>query len=259
MIGSKGFFERKEILDINCYLAASVFPKDDVSFERIINIPKRGIGPGMVQKIGSVITSEMSLQDAARKVVQDRLVAPKVHMSLSGLIGIIDEIREQSPSEAIQRVLSETGYLDYLRGYSKTESDYTSRVENIEELIYSASQKTNIVDYLEEASLVKEDKEEIDDGSGVNLSTVHASKGLEYSAVFIAGCEEDLFPHWKSKESKSELQEERRLMYVAITRAAYYLYVSYSNFRKGQPAYKSRFVEELADAVQHCRQLNTIF
>ncbi|RJP78725.1 MAG: ATP-dependent helicase [Desulfobacteraceae bacterium] len=251
MLGSKGFFERKEILDINCYLAASVFPKDDVSFERIINIPKRGIGPGMVQKIGSVIISEMSLQDAARKVLQDRMVTPKVHMSLSGLIGIIDRIREQVPSEAIQCVLSETGYLDYLRGYSKTESDYTSRVENIEELIYSASQKTSIVDYLEEASLVKEDKEEeIDDGAGVNLSTIHASKGLEYSAVFIAACEEDLFPHWKSKESKAELQEERRLMYVAITRAAHYLYVSYSNFRRGQPAYKSRFVEELTDTVQ---------
>ncbi len=250
MMGSKGFFERKEILDINCYLAASVFPKDDVSFERVINIPSRGIGPGMIQKIGRVMTPGMSLQDAARKVLCERLLTPKVHTSLTELINVIDRIREQSPSEAIQTILTSFRYLEYLQGYSKTSADYTSRVENIEALLYSASQKSTLLEYLEEASLIREDKEEDkEDGFGVNLSTIHASKGLEFSAVFIAGCEEDLFPHWKSKESKSELQEERRLMYVAITRAIYYLYISYSNFRKGQPAYKSRFVEEITDAV----------
>ncbi len=249
MMGAKGFFERKEILDINSYLSASIFPKDDISFERIINTPKRGAGPATIKKIGSMRTGDMSLQDAVRKALHERVLASGVHKKLKDLISIVDEIRDQEPREAIQHLLSRGSYFDYLRSYSKTDEDYTSRVENIEELIYTASQKQTLLDYLEEASLVREDKEDDnEDGLGVNLSTIHASKGLEYSVVFIVGCVEDLFPHWKSKESDSDLQEERRLMYVAITRAAYYLYVCYSDFRKGQPVIKSRFIEEIEDA-----------
>ncbi len=250
MLGAKGFFERKEILDINSYLAASVFPKDDVSFERVMNTPKRGIGPATIKKIGSMRTGNMSLQDAVRKALDERVLASGIHKKMKDLISIIDEIRDQEPQKAIQVVLSKSSYFDYLRSYSKTDEAYISRVENIEELIYTASQKQTLLNYLEEASLVREDREDNhEDGLGVNLSTIHASKGLEYSVVFIVGCVENLFPHWKSKESESELQEERRLMYVAITRAAYYLYICYSSFRKGQPAAKSRFIEEIESAA----------
>ncbi len=246
MLGSKGFFDRKEILDINCYLNAAVFPKDDVSFERILNTPKRGVGPAMLNKIGSVRTGDMSLQDATRHVIRQRILSPKVHQALTDLLAILDDIKEMTPERAVEHLMERSSYLDYLRGYAKNDSDYTARVENIDELVYTASRKNTILEYLEEASLVKEDKEEDEnDGFGVNLSTIHASKGLEYYAVFVAGCEEDLFPHWKSKSSDSELQEERRLMYVAITRAERYLFLSYSKFRRGEPSYKSRFLEEL--------------
>ncbi len=251
MMGSKGFFERREILDINCYLAAAVFPKDDVAFERILNTPKRGIGPAMVTKIGNSRMGDMSLQDAARQALVHKMLSSKVHQALSGLIQIIDDIRLQSPGEAIRHILAKSDYFEYLKGYSQADADYTARVENIDELIYTASRKDSIADYLEEAALIREDREDDPDDqtTGVNLSTIHASKGLEYFAVFITGCEEDLFPHWRSKTNDLDLQEERRLMYVALTRAEKYLYVSCSSYRRGQPTQKSRFLEEIEDAL----------
>jgi DNA helicase-2/ATP-dependent DNA helicase PcrA len=251
MIGSKGFFDRKEVLDINCYLTAAVFPKDDVAFERIVNVPKRGIGPAMVKKIGQVRSEDMGLQEAARKVLSEKILTPKVYSSLSQVLQCLDDIKDQKPDVAIQEVLARFKYFDYLKQYSKADSmDYTSRVENIEQLIYSASQKETIVDYLEEAALVKEDKEdESDKNFGVNLSTVHASKGLEYLAVFIVACEEELFPHWKSKDSDTGLQEERRLMYVAVSRAERYLFLSCAHFRRGQYNQRSRFLDEIAESL----------
>ena len=251
MVGSKGFFERKEVLDINCYLTAAVFPKDDVAFERIVNVPKRGIGPAMLKKIGQVRSEDMGLQEAARKVLSEKILTPKVYSSLSQVLQCLDDIKDQKPDAAMREVLSRFKYLDYLKQYSKADSmDYTSRVENIEQLIYSASQKETIVDYLEEAALVKEDKEDESDANlGVNLSTVHASKGLEYFVVFVVACEEELFPHWKSKDSDTGLQEERRLMYVAVSRAERYLFLSCANFRKGQYNQRSRFLDEIAESL----------
>lgn len=251
MVGSKGFFERKEVLDINCYLTAAVFPKDDVAFERIVNVPKRGIGPAMLKKIGQVRSEDMGLQEAARKVLSEKILTPKVYSSLSQVLQCLDDIKDQKPDAAMREVLSRFKYLDYLKQYSKADSmDYTSRVENIEQLIYSASQKETIVDYLEEAALVKEDKEdESEKNFGVNLSTVHASKGLEYFVVFVVACEEELFPHWKSKDSDTGLQEERRLMYVAVSRAERYLFLSCANFRKGQYNQRSRFLDEIAESL----------
>ncbi|MCK5783889.1 MAG: UvrD-helicase domain-containing protein, partial [Desulfobacterales bacterium] len=247
MMGSKGFFERKEVLDINCYLIAAAFPKDDAAFERIINTPKRGIGPGMLNKINAMREEEMSLQDAARKALSEKVFTPKVYNALSELIQLLDDIKEQPPEAAIQEILTRSNYPEYLKHYSKTDAEYTSREEHIEELAYSASQKQTIHEYLEEVSLVREDKEEdeTDNTIGIGLSTVHASKGLEYQVVFIVGCEENLFPHWRSLESQAELQEERRLMYVAVTRSEQFLFISSTNFRRGQPALRSRFLDEI--------------
>ncbi|QTA80535.1 ATP-dependent DNA helicase [Desulfonema limicola] len=252
MMGSKGFFERKEILDINCYLTAAVFPKDDVAFDRIINTPKRGIGPGMLNKIAQARTLDMSLQEAARKVAAERILSPKVHKALTHLLLLLDKIRDMNPENAINTVLSGVDYMEYLKKYTKSNSmDYISREENIKELIHSARQHDNLIDYLEEASLVREDKDEDEENKdfGVKLSTIHASKGLEYYAVFIAGCEENLFPHWRSLDSLPGLQEERRLMYVAVTRAERYLYLSCSAYRRGQSNMKSRFWDEIEESL----------
>lgn len=251
LIGSKGFFERMEIMDINSYLSAAVYPKDDVSFERILNTPKRGIGPAMVKKIGDTKKPYESLQDAARNMVRERLLPPKIHAGITELLSIIDSIRDKSPDKAVEEAISRTGYYDHLKNLCKDgDAEFTSRKENIEQLIFSASQLNTIVEYLEEAALIREDKNEEDDESptkGVNLLTIHASKGLEFSAVFIAGCEENLFPHWKSMESEHEIREERRLMYVAMTRAEKILFLTSAAYRKGQPGLKSRFLYEIED------------
>lgn len=255
LVGSKGFFERMEIMDINSYLSAAVYPKDDVSFERILNTPKRGIGPAMVKKIGETRMVSGSLQDAARNMVRERLLPPRIHAAITELISILDSIRDKTPDTAVKEIIRRTGYLDYLRSISKDgEAEFTTRNENIEQLVFSASQKDNIVDYLEEAALIREDKNEEDDEQkkkGVSLLTIHASKGLEFNAVFIAGCEENLFPHWKSLGSESELREERRLMYVAMTRSERLLFLTCSAYRKGQQGLKSRFLYE----IEHKRDL----
>lgn len=250
MLGSKGFFDRKEVIDINCYLTAAVFDKDDVAFERIINIPKRGIGPGAIRKIAAMGNEGDGLQAAVRRAVTDSLLSGKNYQALKSLVGLIDRIRDMRPDGAIREVLDGAGYMDYLRQYAKTPDDYTSRMENIEQLIYSASQHETLLDYLEEAALIKEDREESDDSDqGVNLSTIHASKGLEFHVVFVVGCEENLLPHWKSKESASEVDEERRLMYVAMTRAEKYLFLSSAGYRKGQFNPRSRFLDEIFNSV----------
>ena len=249
MLGAKGFFDRKEILDINCYLTAAVFPRDDVAFERILNTPKRGIGPSMIKKINNLRTGEMSLQDAARKVLAERIMTPKVHKAMSALIQGLDDIRDMAPDTAIHAVLSRFDYLEHLKAYTKSNSmDYIAREENIKQLLYSAGQHQTLLDYLEDTSLINEDRKDEEDeggGHGVKLSTIHASKGLEYLAVFITGCEENLFPHWKSLETAAGLQEERRLMYVAVTRAERYLFLTCAEYRRGQSNPKSRFWDEI--------------
>ncbi len=247
MLGSKGFFERKEIMDITCYLIAAVYPNDNVAFERIINLPKRGIGPKMLNKISSMMEKGVSLSDAARQTILKKIMSEKIHRALKTLMGALDKIKLLSPDMAIKEVLYQLKYLDYLKKYSKTDAEFISRKENIDELIYTASKKKDIIEFLEEASLVKEDKKDDNEenSEAVNLSTIHASKGLEFTAVFVTCCEEQLFPHWKSLNSKEELEEERRLMYVAITRAEHYLYLTSSSFRRNQSSRKSRFIFEM--------------
>jgi DNA helicase-2/ATP-dependent DNA helicase PcrA len=252
ILGGVGFFERKEILDINSYLTASVFPKDDIAFLRIINTPKRGIGPGAVGKISRFRTDKIGLQEAAQIAVQKSLLSKKQHAGLSEVLKLLDDIRSMKPDEAIKAVIEKVGYMEHLKAYVRAGSmDFTTREENLEQLIYSASQKEGILEYLEEAALVKEDKS--DDGEethGVNLLTVHAAKGLEFYVVFVVGCEEQLFPHWRSLDSDQGLQEERRLMYVALTRPEKYLYLTTANFRKGQYSMRSRFLDEITEAIE---------
>jgi len=108
--GSQGFFERMEVLDINSYLSASFFPNDDVSFERVVNTPKRGIGPSMIKKMAAMRTEETSLQDAARIMVQDRVLTKKMHENLSHVLEILDSITDMPPAMAMESVIAQTGY-----------------------------------------------------------------------------------------------------------------------------------------------------
>ena len=252
MMGSQGFFERMEILDINSYLSAALFPNDDVSFERVVNTPKRGIGPSMIKKMTALRTEGTSLQDAARIMVKERMLTKKVHENLSLVLEILDGISDLPPARAMEYVIDRTGYYDYLEKKVKTKAEFISKKENIEQLIYTARAKSDLLEYLEEAALIREDKEDDDekDSSGVSLLTIHSAKGLEYDTVFIVGCEERLFPHWRSiDEGDKALFEERRLMYVAMTRAERFLYLTHTNFRKGEFATKSRFIDQIKECM----------
>ncbi len=248
MLGAKGFFERKEILDINCYLTAAFFGKDDAAFERIVNTPRRGIGPSMLKQINRERKPGMSLQEAVRRALDENLLPEKPCSALKGLITLLDKIRVLPPKQAILEILEKVNYKEHLRQYAQSGDDFTARMENLDQLIYTASRHDTLQNYLEEASLIKEDKAEEEAVRGVALATMHASKGLEFKAVFVAGCEENLLPHWKSKDSPSELQEERRLMYVAMTRAARYLYFTSATYRKGQYNPPSRFIAEISQS-----------
>jgi DNA helicase II / ATP-dependent DNA helicase PcrA len=250
--GAQGFFERMEILDMHSYLNAALFPNDDVSFERILNTPKRGVGPAMLKKIADIRTEGVSLSQAARIMVRDRLLSTKVHGELSSLFEVLDEIVKLPPALAMQTVIEKTGYLDYLQKKTKTPAEFDSKKENIEQVIYTAREKDSLLEYLEEASLIREDRDndEEEASGGVSLLTIHSAKGLEYEVVFIVGCEERLFPHWRSINSgDAALFEERRLMYVAMTRAERFLYMTHANYRKGDFASKSRFIGQIQECL----------
>ncbi len=253
MMGSQGFFERMEILDINAYLSAAFFPDDDVSFKRILNTPRRGIGPSMTKKIEACRTDGMSLREAARHCVKEKALSGKVLGEITFLLELLTSTAELPPLAAVDQIIEQTGYASYLKKTAKTEEEYISRMENIEQLRYTAGEKTDLLSYLEEASLIREDKDRDAEGrkSGVSLITIHSAKGLEYEVVFIVGCEENLFPHWRSlQEGREALQEERRLMYVAMTRAERLLYVTHTSYRKGNFAYKSRFADQIEDCLR---------
>lgn len=250
--GSQGFFERMEVLDINSYLSAAFFFDDDVSFERIVNTPKRGIGPSMIKKLAAIRTPEISLQGAAKIMVKDRVLTKKIHENLSCVLEILDEIKELPPARAMEVVLERTDYYEYLTKKTKTKAEFISKKENIEQLIYTARAKDDLYEYLEEAALVREDKEDDDDldSSGVSLLTIHSAKGLEYDTVFIVGCEERLFPHWRSIDAGDKaIFEERRLMYVAMTRAERFLYLTHASYRKGEFATPSRFIDQIQECL----------
>jgi len=253
LLGDKGFFERKEILDLNCYLTAACFQMDDTAFARILNIPRRGIGPAMLKKINSMRTDGMSFIEGAQRALNKSLLSAKVHKNLKELLDLIEEIKDLPAGPALSSVIEKTGYLDYIDSISKTPAEALTRKENIEELAATAEGKNSIAEYLEEAALIRQDKEseeeDQDQGSGVNLSTVHACKGLEFNTVFIAGCEEELFPHWKSMDSDMELQEERRLMYVAVTRAEFKTFLTCADFRQNRLSRTSRFFREIEEYI----------
>jgi DNA helicase-2/ATP-dependent DNA helicase PcrA len=196
----------------------------------------------------------MGLQDAARQALREKVLTPKIYGALQGVLQLLDDIRDLPPAEAIAAVIDRVGYMDYLLNYARGNAmDLTAREENLDQLIYAASQKETLYDYLEEAALIREDRADEENGEpyGVNLSTVHGAKGLEFGAVFVVGCEEQLFPHWRSMDTDAGLEEERRLMYVSITRAEKYLYLSSTEFRKGQFNQRSRFIDEIAEYIAY--------
>lgn len=255
IVGARGFFESKEIQDITAYLISAVNPRDDMAFERVLEVPKKGVGAATIKKIEALKEPGMSFQEATWKALQSNILSRKVTKELLNLKILLEDIAKMPPREAIESFINRTSYLDYLREYSKNEEDFLHRHGNIEQLIYMASESKTIAELLERAALMQEEQNEEEkdkNSSGVKLMTFHGAKGLEFDVVFVIGVEEGLLPHWRSTmgeifgdENLEGIEEERRLLYVAMTRAANYLHLSWALQRQGKRTVRSRFIDEI--------------
>jgi DNA helicase II / ATP-dependent DNA helicase PcrA len=245
MLGGVGFFQRREIQDLNAYLISAVNTRDNASFERIVNVPSRRIGEGTVKRIVRNTDAE-STQESCREALTKNFLSATIITNLRAVLSVLEHIKNLPPVTAINEVMRLVDYKDYMKGFCENEIEYESRLENIEQLLFSAQQFSTIADYLEDVSLVNEDKADEEKDDGVRLSTIHAAKGLEYKVVFIVAAEERILPHARAIEESSDgIEEERRLMYVAMTRAADQLHITHSEERRGTPMFPSSFISEI--------------
>ena len=261
IIGGLKFYERSEIKDALAYLRLINQSNDDLSFERIINTPKRAIGDSSVKKIYEFARKkELSLLDASQEILKENILKPKTVQNLKTFIVNIISWKQKSESidhvSLLETVLDESGYSSMLKNEKTPEAD--SKLENLKELKSSMKSYSSLNEFLENISLQTAIDEKWD-GEKINIMTIHSAKGLEFDAVFLPGWEEGLFPHQKSIDEKGVegIEEERRLAYVAITRARKELYLSFANQRKfyGRQndnydfysSLQSRFIDEIDD------------
>ena len=256
IVGGIKFYERAEIKDCVAYLKVIHQPFDDLSFERIINVPKRSIGDTTIKLINEYAKlNKTTLENAARKLIEDNKIKPKTKLGLSSLLNLLQKWREDlknkiNHNKLLQLVLDESGYSEMLKNKKDLENE--NRLENIKELLNAMKEFDNLESFLEHVALATSLDQDWETEK-VNLMTMHASKGLEFDVVFLPGWEEGLFPHQKSIEEKGEngLEEERRLAYVGITRAKKIAKISFSmnRFYQGDwiDSMSSRFIDELPD------------
>ncbi|MGK2948908.1 MAG: UvrD-helicase domain-containing protein [Acidimicrobiales bacterium] len=255
VIGGTRFYDRREVKDALAYLKAVINPTDEVSVKRVLNNPKRGVGDGSVGKLDAYASGRgLSFVDALRRST-DAGVSGKAAKGIAEFLALLDGVADlaaaDKPAPLLQALLDGSGYLIELQEERTIEAE--SRLENLAELVGSAEEAESIEQFLEQVSLVS-DQDEIDgDDSQVMLMTVHAAKGLEFPAVFIMGLEEGVFPHLRSIGEPDELEEERRLAYVAITRAQERLYLTHAWSRTlyGGTQYNppSRFLDEIPERL----------
>ena len=239
------FFDRKEIKDVIAFVKSALNPKDLNNIERIINIPPRGIGKVTVAKIFSG---------------KKDLLSANVKQKVDSFFSLLNEIRAKSkdisPSLLIKFIIQETGVE---ASFKKGTEDELEKLGNIKELVSLASKYDSIdkdvalEQFLEDASLMTSDQDSIEDKKGVKLMTVHAAKGLEFEYVFIVGLEEDLFPHQGFGEENRDEEEERRLFYVALTRAKKKLFLTYTHkrtlFGQEQMNLPSQFIFDIDEGL----------
>ncbi|MEO6533527.1 MAG: UvrD-helicase domain-containing protein [Pseudolysinimonas sp.] len=266
VLGGTKFYERAEIKDAMAYLIQVANPADDLALRRIMNTPKRGIGPATEAALQAHADRVgMLLRDALPDAAQLGL-GPKVTTAILDFAAIMDEATETAatakPADILTTILTRTGYVDALRATRDPQDE--ARIENVEELVAVTKEfarnnpEGTLVDFLTEVALVAA-ADELDDSSGtVSLMTLHTAKGLEYESVFLTGIEEDLMPHRMSTGEPGGLAEERRLFYVGITRAKKRLYLSLamtrSSFGDTAVAMPSRYLQEIPAELIEWRQ-----
>jgi len=257
IIGGPRFFERKEIKDVLSYLKLANSQSDDLSFERIINLPRRGIGE---QSIKIIIdhsrSNKLSFFDSLIDLAQSNKLSPSLISKTQPFIDLINKISDLINKTSLEDlgifVIEETGYLKMLENEKNKlkQIENESRIDNLKELVNALSEFENLDEFLEHVGLVNENQKKIHQNS-IKLMTLHAAKGLEFDHVYLPGWEEGIFPSSRALEQNSNksLEEERRLAYVGITRAKYDLNLSYasSRYTYGINNYSlpSRFLSEI--------------
>jgi DNA helicase-2/ATP-dependent DNA helicase PcrA len=256
VVGGTRFYDRREVKDALAYLRAALNPLDEVSIKRVLNVPKRGIGDTSVGRLDTFAAAEgIAFVEAMRRADEAGLTSTASRSVLS-FVALIDSLTariEEGPGPVLQAALEESGYLGELEAERSVEA--AGRLENLGELVGSAREFTRMDEFIEQVSLVA-DTDDLDDDNRVVLMTLHSAKGLEYPVVFLIGLEEGVFPHIRALTEPDELEEERRLAYVGITRARERLFVSHAWSRNlfGSTQYNppSRFLDEVpAELVDH--------
>lgn len=260
IVGGLKFYDRMEVKDVLAYLRVINNPDDNVSLARIINRPKRGIGDtSLADMLDYADKNNLSLYDVVTNIDKFddlNLRARKNIKEFGSILKILkDRSKEFSIGKLFEDVLYESGYALDLKNQNTIESK--TRLENIEELHSNIMEYdregVELSEYLNTLSLLS-DVDKTSEDSGVNLMTMHAAKGLEFGTVFLVGLEEGLFPTSRSLESEEEIEEERRLCYVGVTRACDNLFISSSRTRsmygKLTPARRSRFIDEMGDTIE---------
>jgi len=258
VIGGTKFYERAEIKDAMAYLTLLVNPHDVVAFQRVVNSPRRGIGDTTQARIvGHANTLGESVWDVASSPENVPGLGAAAVKAVDRFMSIMERLRERidggaSVGDLLQETLQESGYLEALEAERTIEAQ--GRIENLEELVGvareydSAAEEPSVEEFLQQISLFSDQDALRDDEGTVTLMTLHNAKGLEFPVVFIIGCEEGVFPHSRAVES-GDLEEERRLCYVGITRAKRQLYLSYARMRAlyGSRDWNlpSRFIDEI--------------
>ncbi|KOG50313.1 DNA helicase PcrA [Streptomyces decoyicus] len=266
VVGGVRFYERKEVRDVLAYLRVLANPEDTVPLRRILNVPKRGIGDRAEAMIDALsLREKITFPQALRRVDEAYGMAARSANAVKRFNVLMEELRtivesKAGPATILEAVLERTGYLAELQ--ASTDPQDETRIENLQELAAVALEfeqergednPGTLSDFLEQVALVADSDQipdEDEEGSGViTLMTLHTAKGLEFPTVFLTGLEDGVFPHMRSLGQTKELEEERRLAYVGITRARERLYVTRSTMRSawGQPSYNppSRFLEEI--------------
>ena len=265
MVGGTKFYSRKEIRDVISYLNLIANPSDNISYERVVNEPKRGVGPGTVDKIRNFAASqEISLLDASANIMLSPVkgkAAQAVYEFANLILDLRDRLDDYSVTELVELVLKKTGYSAALAAQATLESQ--ARIENIEEFLSVTKNFDENPDnpadetgldklsrFLNDLALIADTDDGDQESSEVTLMTLHAAKGLEFPVVFLVGMEENVFPLSRASEDEDELEEERRLAYVGITRAEKILYLTNANSRLlyGRTNYNqpTRFLREIS-------------
>lgn len=263
MVGSIKFYDRKEIKDILAYLRLIANPNDEISLARVINEPKRGIGASSMDKLADyAITADLSLMQAIGDVEQTGIAARTAHkmVEFSEMIMNWSKMQEfLSVTELVEEVLDKSGYREALKSERTIEAQ--SRLENLDELLSvtkefeSTHEDKSLINFLTELALDSDIDEEEDQAvqDSVTLMTLHSAKGLEFPIVFLVGMEEGIFPHLRALDDEEEMEEERRLAYVGITRAKQQLFLTSAQIRMlfgktiANPA--SRFIKEIPNEL----------